>query len=396
MPTSTQNIDQPVTGTVAAIRAAVLASTDWADITPTATLTTSTAAAAAGATSLTIAATPTTQPGLSVGDIVVIDKGLATEERFNIATRSSTTALTLSGSPFIYAHNSGAVLQYGPVLLKATTTRGAQMVVGLTDGNAAGWPSARYLGVSVFRMHDGTISGGVDRLQRYITFSAGTTGTNSTLHTTVSAGKEHFWLSIEGPRAGESGAQDASNGSARQSLMLCDLVPYHASDTVPAVVCAGHVGNTASDQTTAVYVSRDQGNTQSWVPATALTLARPNNYASTPYGTSTPQPVAKGDGKYYLWPYVIVETADGLRGRLAKVFYAGNPFVVIGSEVTVTPGTKVTYGGEKYVVTGMLRNLGGSSSHTANGLGFGYSASVTTGAGTVLGASHVVAIPDAP
>src|SRR3954471_9618280 len=85
-------------------------------------------------------------------------------------------------------------------ILKATTTRGAQMVVDLTDAAIA----LNLLTIAFYRTHDGVT--GVDKITRFIYFKSGATGaTTNPVYCVVSASKEHLYVSVEGPRSGQTG-----------------------------------------------------------------------------------------------------------------------------------------------------------------------------------------------
>ena len=358
------------------VRAKILQSSDWADLTPTAVLTTTTAAYASGAGNLNISSTATNAPGLSVGDVIIIDKGLATEERLTINGRNSATAMQVTPNT-TQAHASGATVHSGRALLKATTTDGAQMVVDLADALGG----AQRLSMGVYRTHDGTT--GVDKLQRYLNWRDSGGATTDPLHCVVSAGKEHVWITIEGPRLGEPNVSGA-NGSYRQTFALLAVAPYFDNDTTPAVACIGHYGTSGNDSSVAnhAHISRNRAGTASWVQARLLTMAvavAPTTATFAPMYTTTPSAVVAGaDGNTYFWPYVVVEATDGLRGRLKPVLFAGfNSAVTAGDPIWVN-GQKVVVGGVSYTAISTHRY------HNTNPAVSPFGASYSTTTPTVL------------
>lgn len=227
--------------------------------------------------------------------------------------------------------------------VKATTTRGAEMVVML-DSVA---PTVQRAQFRVFRTHNGTT--GTDPLERYVIWKTETGGTTALpLHCVVSAGKDHLFIAIEGPYAGETGAS-ATNGSYRQSFFLGELLPYFAADTVPAVVLCAHTATalTTSNVQLTCVVSRNQANTASWVPARLGTVSTVDVGALVT-DTANLNPRAS-DGNTYLWPWVVAEQAAGMRGRLKEIYFAGHSGpVVLPGEYQPLAGDDVTFGGRTY------------------------------------------------
>ena len=268
-------------------------------------------------------------------------------------------------------------------IVKATTTRGAQMVVDLANAAA----TTRELQFGVYRTHNGTT--GVDKLVRYVMCrpNASTPLTTDPLHCRVSAGKEHLFISLEGPRRGENAPDDATNGSGRSYFWLGDLVPYFSGDTVPAVVLIASTvtGNYSNQQT--VWVSRDATNSLSWVPAGLVTLTTPrfSDHTDTGSVSNVQRTAAADSNKVYLSPYVVVDEAAGIRGRLAKAFFAGWNEAWTAGDPMVATFSRCTYDSETYIVI----PPGRSASSTANCLAFGQVPASTT----YLDAGPLVAIP---
>jgi hypothetical protein len=268
-------------------------------------------------------------------------------------------------------------------ILKATTTRGAQMVVDLTDAAI----TLNVLTIAFYRTHDG--SSGVDKITRYIYFKRAAAGaTTNNVYCVVSASKEHLFVSIEGPRPGQTGASDASYGSFRDSFFIGDLVPYHAGDSVPAVVSIANMNNSAARSLLTnnhqAYVSRNYLNTQSWVTARLLTMSFGGAYINWQFKAAI-------DGNYYVFPYLVMEDQDGLRGRLNNVYFAGwgqpNSLAV---DLPPNVGSRISYGGQTLK---LLRPFKGDGSNnggqdTWNALGMASNASTSN-----VNHSPVVAVP---
>jgi hypothetical protein len=254
-------------------------------------------------------------------------------------------------------------------IVKATTTRGAEMVVDLNKAA----PVNNYATISVFRTHNG--SSGTDEVTRYLHWKYNSSGTTSnTLHCLVSASKEHLVLQVEGPYGTESNYDNIDAGSKRSTFVIADIVPYHGGDTVATV---GMWANTANSQSTVggnhfLAVSRDQGNSESWVPASIGTVHPIMSTEQSTYAAHLFQHVAKGDGKTYLFPYVVIETADGLRGRLNNVYWAGwsKANASSGAEAPgLAEGNIVTYSSADYLIRKFTRSIPVSSSQTVGPFG---------------------------
>lgn len=332
----------------------VLASADWAhlQLTTGTAATTLSSAATAGATSVSVAAT------IPSGSYIVIGDGAANPEvRVTTGVSGAGPFTVTFADALVNSYLSAAAVGVGSIV-KATTTRGAQMVVDFADAAA----TIAVLSLAFYRTHDGTTA--VDKLSpRYLRWKNVTGASTDIVHLIVSAGKEHLYVSTEGPRGGEANAE-SGNGSTCQSIFIGDIVPYLASDTVPAVVVSAPT--TSNSSTTAVFanVSRDSANVNSWVSAVLATVA--------PVG-ATGGPIAvtqlAADGNTYLFPYVVLESSAGLRGRISKVWSIG-PNAVLAATLTSTsapsPGTTFTYAGETYIAVPVSWRNGVSSSACYN------------------------------
>lgn len=253
-----------------------------------------------------------------------------------------------------------------------TTTRGADMVVDLAD--AAAQPHQMQLGV--YRT-----AALADKIVRYIIWRQSGGSSTNPLHVTVSVGKEHLWITIEGPRAGEPNAVLSTSGSYRGVLYLGDLIPYFSNDTVPAVVLVAM--QTSGDVTPAqCRVSRNRSNSVSWEHAKICSFEPPHDEpASTSVYNVTR--LASNNSKMYLFPFVLFEDVDGLRGRLNKIYNMGFAIArATSGEPSPAIFSRVSYDGETFILLPTSRPV---SLTTPTGFG-------TTGS-TIIDGNTVVAVP---
>jgi hypothetical protein len=252
-----------------------------------------------------------------------------------------------------------------------TTTRGAAMVVDLADAAA----TAVRLQFGVYRT-----TGLADKINRYMQWRSSGGATSDPLHVTVSAGKEHLFITVEGPRVGEANPDNSTYGSYRPVFFLCDLLPYLTADTIPAVVCGGSTatGFPGSGTDYLVHVSRNAANSGSWVVGVLETLQPPRGVPSTAM-RYTGQPVSGGG--LTARPYLVFEDIAGLRGRLAQIFCLG--WNVAGSTTDYPAQTfqRVTIGSVTYIGVTVNKYVGGQT------------VSPFAQANETSGAAPVVAVP---
>jgi hypothetical protein len=260
--------------------------------------------------------------------------------------------------------------------LQCTTTRGAAMVVDLSDAAI----TARIMQLGVYRT-----TALADKIVRYLEWKSALGATTDVLHCIVSAGKEHLFMTVEGPRLGEVNSESASSSSYRPVFFLCDLVPYFGSDTQPAVVCGGTAVAVVPTASTSylVYVSRNAANNASWVPAVLETLQPPRGQPSSIY-RYTGQSLSAGSGGITARPYVVFEDTAGLRGRLAPFFCLGWNLVGTAADFPAQSFSRITIGSATYL--GVPVNRAPTSSGSSP-----FGATGSTGDGEF--ASPVVAVP---
>lgn len=304
---------------------------------------------------------------------------------FNVAGASllSTIQTAILASTDWARPNSGTY----PTLFKATTTRGAQMAIDINTVAA----DLNKMTMAAYRTHDGTTAG--DSAATFLRHKRTTGGAFATniYHGIVSAGKEHLFISMEGPRAGETGPDNASYGSIRNYVFLNDLVPYHAGDTIPVVILGGPPTNVAPSllaNAHQVRVSRNGADNASWNPGHLTALSYPFYNAQQGQGFFfNEQRVATLDSStYYLSPFVFFDNNEGERGRLASFFYAGmNQWDQY--EAPAPPvGQIVTYAGASYKLLQINKSDG--SELAFGGFGAAYNSTAA-----LVNNSVVVAVP---
>lgn len=293
-----------------------------------------------------------------------VSPGKASSMKFALA---AVTVILLSAD---YSNPTGNVVL-------ATTPLGAKIAVDL---NFAA-PTVQKASFAAWRGYTGTT--GTDQYSGrntwYKRVSAGTTGAN-VCHVRVAAGTTLLYIDIEGPNASESNPDSVTYGSYRNCFCVAQVTPYFTSspnDTVPTVALMGGGSYPASDSASfqaasaLSVVGRNMADTQSWVEAHLETLSFPSNrYDIGGYAWS--RPLTNPDGNAYLAPYVVFEHAAGIRGRLTDVFNAGiwnlqgNNGIDAGNGLS--PGDRVTYGGNTYICLAPYRtDQSNNSTFTAGG-----------------------------
>lgn len=328
---------------LADLRTQILLSSDWARLSPDTVLATSTLAITAGTSSFVTVA-DTSGLGLSVGSVIAIDNGVLREHR----TLTGVTATQLQfGTNLVFAHSLGAQVRLGNNIYKAITTRGAEMVVDLSDSALETIDSQ--LAMAIYASHDGTT--GVGKALKYISwrYLENTASHTHPLHVTLSCGKEHFFLMIEGPRPGETGAVHAQFGSFRNYFFLSDVVPYDEEDTIPIVFAGG--ANMISTNASVPfnshlgYMSKNLAGTAHWTPARVASLQFIQGGDTAVLNLQRRRQL---DDRFILAPYVVFGDESGMRGRLQSFFFAG---INQSTDYAIAPpplGDKVQYQGLWY------------------------------------------------
>lgn len=329
--------------------AAIVASASWTQVNAmTSLVTTATTGASAGGTTLTAASGSWTSAGITVGQVVRIGEWGAADMEFRTVTAVAATTITIAA--LTYAHTTGTKVYIGNTVLKATTTRGADMIVDLTYAHYTVLNTG--LNMAVYRAYSGTGLGTpTDISQRWLYWKNSAATAAAPIHCTVSVSKDHLFIQLEGPRENETGADSATLGSSKNYFFMDDLVPYFVGDTVPAIVAGGGMSASATASTTVSHLchqSRNPANTSSWEQSKLGTVAHPDNGLAL---SQQHQRIASLDsGNYWLSPYVCFGDISGPRGRLGHIFFAGflNPDYLDSVVSSPAIGSKVTYGGDTY------------------------------------------------
>lgn len=329
------------------LRSYILANPDWTYQGYTTALTTTTVAAAVSGTTLTFAS-GSLPAAVVVGSMIRIgDYGSGVAE-FRKVTAVSTTTVTVAA--LTYAHPIGTSIYWGNEVYKATTVRGANMVVDLTydTPNLARLAMATYGGwTAPTGTTAGTVSMGTAPKWLYMRAQAG--GLSNPVHVVISSSKDHLYINVEGPRGSEPGSNNGAYGSTREYFFIADLVPYSTSDTTPVVVSGARIQDTPySDWSYGNYVctvSQSLNGLQYWVPAKLLSLQfMAGNYANT-IGA---QRYTTADDEFYLAPLVVAADDAGFRGRLNNLYIAGFNFADNPEGVYPMAGARVQYNGIEY------------------------------------------------
>lgn len=359
------------------VRNALVAGGDWADISPTPLTFTYTSATATNNANFAVSSTA----GLVVGQVIVAEPGTAREERRTINTVTSGTAGTVN-SNWSFVHASGSTFVTESLVLQATTSRGVKMIVDLRANPS----SNHYMAGSFYRDFGASVSSWTDRSDWWLYWKASSGTAAMPLHVTLSASTEHLFLAVEGPRAHEASPVSTQYGSGRQYIFMCDLVPYHAGDTVAAIVAGAPTNlNAATPSYTnnshQVVISRNAANNTSWATGRLGTIA----FATAANTDMYPlQRNCTIDGNTYLWPYVVVDNNEGPRGRLALLYNAGLTDVTYPGDYPDPVATQVTYAGRTFKLFAI--NKGDGTNNAWGPLG-------AATQGTAVRRSVVVAIP---
>lgn len=273
-----------------------------------------------------------------------------------------------------------------PTLYKCTTTRGVQMCIDLADAAL----TAQTLSAALYRTHDGTT--GVDKAIKYLLYKRNNTGAlaTNTIRVIVSAGKEHLFISVEGPRIGDAtGVDNGAYGSMRQYIFLNDLVPYFDStvDLASTIVAGGSpslVTASAGQGTGShwVHASRNMRDSAAWSVGKLATLIFPSSSLQSGMNAQ----MSGKDGNIYLAPYVFFDDIEGIRGRLASFFFAGYTIVDPGEPPPMQAGQIITYASKQYKLLPVSKSDG--TQNVWGPLGMAFTADVNN-----TQRSPIVAVP---
>lgn len=358
------------------LRTAILGSSDWSDISPVPINVTNSVANVTSNANMTL----TSAAGLVVGQSIVVEGGGAREEN-RMITAISGNVITVN-SNWAQVHPIGSAVATRAMVLRSVSTSGAALIIDLQ----ADLYATHYLGLAFYRDWSGTAPGGwVDREPGYLYWKAQGGTTTMPVHCTVSAGKDHLFIAVEGPRAWEANTTSTTYGSVKNYVFLSEVTRYHANDTTPCAVAGATSTNTATAAVTAnshqVAISRDSANTQSWSVGRLTTLTFPTLYSTDEVPGNR---VCTIDGQTYLLPYVLFSQSEGIRGRLSRLFYANTNAPSPSTDYPDPVNTLVTFDGVVYKLVPVNKSDG-----TVNSWGpFG-----SINQGTAVTRSFLVAVP---
>ena len=376
-----QEFDTTQANLVSELFTRITAHADWADITPgTQPSTTQSATGTTSATAFTVASTA----GMFVGQRVKWVIGGTTYYR-QITVVTSATAFSVNASLGVTTA-IGQVITFDSLIVKATTTRGAEMILDLTAGETL---------TELFRLNlrfwqelpaDYATANTLNAVDRYLYFRASGGTTTQVIHVTLSISKEHLFVQVEGPRAHETGAFSTTYGSLRNYLFFSDVVPYHAEDTTPCVVASSGTVPVAAasvnSQSHLADLSRNYDDDESWQGCRLGSITFPTVWETTTVAMERDCTI---DGNKYLFPYVVFGNKEGMRGRLARFFFAGSTAPTSYADSPAPVGEKVTFDGIIYKLLAVNKADGTNDAWGAFG--------AADNGNATAGRSVVVAVP---
>jgi hypothetical protein len=340
--------DTTPAGLIAALKTQILANAHWTDqAVVAATTTNSIATTAAGNT-----ATLTSATGFTVGQWITVNPGAT--EVYKQITAVAGNVITIAGT-WGAISAIGTTFKTRGTVLKSTTDNGSDLILDL-EGDLA----TNYLNIITYRGYTGTAPGGWTDARPnwlYWKFSAGTL--TMAIHVTLSVGKNHLFIAIEGPRANEASATSTVYGSVKNYFALSELTKYHAGDTTPVAIAIGAPVLSPTPQVASgfhqVGISRDAANTASWGIGRLASLDWPTIYTTDVVSMNRACTI---DGNVYLLPYVMFSETEGIRGRLTNFFFCNTTAPSPLTDYADPVGTRVTYNGIVYKLTAVNKGDG--------------------------------------
>lgn len=357
----------------------ILAHSAWNEVTLSHPSTTSTASWSA--TNLTVTSTAAFTVGQS---IKITPSGGGTPVYRYVVSITSATIMVVNASPpstFV----SGATVEGDGRFLKATAPSGLVLCLEIAQvvKNAITY--------RLFRDHTGTNQAGAVSATdwRYVYFhNLATMADSAVVHAVLSVSDTHLFFSLEGPYANETGATSTTYGSLRNYMFMDEIFRYHDTDLTPALASWGVTGGDSSpaiaDLLWRCEVSRDAANAASWGLARLPTVTMPHFATGAATNVSSHSTITN---QTYLWPYIVVSDADGPRGRLRNLFFAGLNRTTYAIDPVVTMGELITIGDVVYKT--LAPHKGDGTQVAGGGLGF-YSGTNTSN--DIYGAP-IIAVP---
>ena len=232
MATIYQEFDSTVQNIIPDLLTKILTSSDWSRVSNASALFTTSGVMAVGATSVPHALGAASAAGIGIGSTIRLGAEGAADAEYRQVTAASATTLTIPATT--YTHPSGSNVYLGNTVVKAVTAGGADMICDLSPvNNTAGY----YITIGHYQSYASGVIGAA--VSRFLHWRLSGGARSDVIHVIVSAGKEHLFVSVEGPRPGETNPVSVSYGSPRTYMFMSSLTPYHSSDTTPVVVSVG-------------------------------------------------------------------------------------------------------------------------------------------------------------
>jgi hypothetical protein len=340
--------DTTPAGLIAALKAAILVNAHWTDLGVVDADTTSTGATTGAGNTVTL----TSATGFTVGQWITVNPGAT--EIYRQITAVAGNVITISGTwGVIFA--SGTAFKARSTVLKSTSDNGTELILDL-EGDL----STNYMGVIAYRQWSGTAPGGwTDAKPSWLYWKVAAGTTTMPIHVTLSAGKNHLFIAIEGPRPNETSPTSTTYGSVKNYFALSELTKYHAGDTINPAISIGVPTNTAVTAVNSgghtVGISRDAANTLSWGVGRLASLDWPTIYTTDVVSMNR---VCTIDGNVYLLPYVMFSENEGIRGRLTNFFFCNTNSPSPITDYADPVGTRVAYNGIVYKLTAVNKGDG--------------------------------------
>lgn len=179
----------------------------------------------------------------------------------------------------------------------------------------------------------------------------GTSNTSSYYCYELSISEDFFYLGITGPSG--TGAEFVSNSSTGFAC-ITSIEPYFTEDTSEnnrLVVLASGYGTTFSKMFFKYCLVGVASDGTAWQQA-MLSTVRPAIQDIAALGDSPPQK-AFGGGEA-VWPFIVVESIGGVRGRLRNIWFAGESYALGADSAIGRPevsGTEKMISGVRHIMT---------------------------------------------
>lgn len=166
----------------------------------------------------------------------------------------------------------------------------------------------------------------------------------------ISADTDFFYISVQGPNAGATGALDATYGSPRAFAMLTTIEPANAGDSDPdalQIVARSHAN--ASNSMNVPTVIQKKGPSGASNALAELMCMRPAIQDISSVGDLPPS--FKSGSNFFGSRFVVVDQTWGLRGTLKNVAFASENYAMVGDSASpFSLGSEYIRAGVRYAV----------------------------------------------